>query len=62
MIKGEMMVPMRAAMEQQPIAVFLMTVGKSSDENVYTTQNADVMSNLPKISNNTGTISESIRQ
>lgn len=62
MIKGEMMVPMRAAMEQQPIAVLLMTVGKSSDENVYTTQNADVMPNLPKISNNTGTISESIRQ
>lgn len=55
MIKGEMMVPMRAAIEQHPIAVFLITVGKSSDETEYTTQNEDVMPNFPNISRNTAT-------
>ena len=51
--------PMRAAIEQHPIAVFLMTVGKSSDVRLYTTQNADVMPNFPKISKNTATLGRS---
>lgn len=55
MIKGETMVPTRAAMEQQPIAVFLITVGKSSELTAYTTQNAAVMPNFPNISRNTAT-------
>lgn len=50
-----MMVPMRAAMEQHPIAVFLITVGKSSDVTAYTTQNEDVIPNFPNISRNTDT-------
>lgn len=54
-MKGEMIVPIRAAMEQHPIAVFLITVGKSSDETAYTTQNEDVMPNFPTISRNTAT-------
>ena len=56
MMKGEMMVPMRAAIEQQPIAVFLITVGKISDVTAYTTQNEDVMPNFPSISRNTETL------
>ncbi len=59
MIKGEMMVPMRAAMEQHPIAVFLITVGKSSDVTAYTIQNEDVMPNFPNISRNTDTLGKS---
>lgn len=55
MMKGEMMVPIRAATEQHPIAVFLITVGRSSDEMAYTTQNEDVMPNFPNISRNTAT-------
>lgn len=50
-----MMVPIRAAMEQIPIAVFLITVGNSSDVTAYTTQNADVMPNFPNISRKTAT-------
>lgn len=50
-----MMVPMRAAMEQHPMAVFLITVGKSSDVRAYTTQNAAVTPNFPSISRNTAT-------
>lgn len=34
------MVPIRAAMERHPVAIFLITVGKSSDE----TQNEDLTS------------------
>lgn len=52
------MVPIRAEREQQPIAVFLMTVGKSSDVKAYTTQNALVMPNFPSISRNTATPGE----
>ena len=58
-MNGEMMVPMRAAMEQHPIAVFLITVGKSSDETAYTIQNEDVMPNFPNISRNTDTAGRS---
>ena len=54
-----MMVPIRAAIEQHPIAVFLITVGKSSDVTAYTTQNADVMPNFPSISRNTATSGKS---
>lgn len=50
-----MIVPIRAAMEQHPIAEFLITVGKSSDVMLYTIQNADVMPNFPSISRNTAT-------
>ena len=50
------MVPMRAAMEQQPIAVFLITVGTSSDVTVYTTQKEAVKPNFPNISRITGTL------
>lgn len=50
-----MMVPTRAAMEQHPIAIFLITVGKSSDETEYTTQNDAVIPNFPNISRNTAT-------
>lgn len=32
MINGELMVPILAAMEQQPMPMFLMTVGKSSED------------------------------
>lgn len=49
-MKGEMMVPMRAAMEHVPMAMFLTTVGKSSDVTAYTTQNAAVKPNFPTIS------------
>lgn len=55
MMKGAMMFPIRAAIEQQPIAVFLMTVGKSSDETVYTTQNEAVTPNFPNNSRKTAT-------
>lgn len=54
-----MMVPTRAAMEQQPIAIFLITVGKSSDETEYTTQNDAVIPNFPNISRNTATAGKS---
>lgn len=50
-----MMVPIQAAMEQHPIAIFLITVGKSSDETEYTTQNDAVIPNFPNISRNTAT-------
>ena len=53
------MVPIRAAMEQHPIAVFLITVGKSSDETAYTIQKEDVMPNFPNISRNTDTVGRS---
>lgn len=49
------MVPIRAAMEQQPMAVFLMTVGKSSAVTEYTTQKDAVIPNFPNISRNTAT-------
>lgn len=61
-MKGERMVPTRAAMEQQPIAVFLITVGKSSEVTVYTMQNADVMPNFPNISRNTDTLGKPIKK
>lgn len=54
------MVPTRAAMEQHPMAVFLITVGKSSDVTEYTTQNADVRPNFPNISRNTATPGKSM--
>lgn len=53
------MVPTRAAMEQHPIAIFLITVGKSSDETEYTTQNDAVIPNFPIISRNTATAGKS---
>lgn len=59
MIKGEMMVPTRAAIEQQPMAMFLITVGKSSEETAYTTQNDDVTPNFPNISSSTATTGKS---
>lgn len=59
MMKGEMMVPTRAAMEQHPIAMFLITVGKSSDEMAYTTQNEDVTPNFPNSSRTTATLGKS---
>lgn len=49
-MKGEMMVPTRAAMEQHPMAIVLMTVAKSSEETAYTTQKEAVMPNFPSIS------------
>lgn len=55
MIKGERIVAMRAAIEQQPIPVFLITVGKSSVVTAYTIQNAAVHPNFPNISRNTAT-------
>lgn len=54
------MVPIRPAMEQIPMAVFLITVGKSSDVTAYTTQNADVMPNFPSISRKTATPGKSM--
>ena len=59
MTNGEMMVPMRAAMEQVPMDVVLTTVGNSSDVTVYTTQNADVMPNFPTISRKMATVGRS---
>lgn len=59
MMKGAMMDPIRAAMEQNPIAMFLKTVGKSSDENAYTTQNEDVIPNFPNSSRATATLGNS---
>lgn len=53
------MVAIRAAMEQQPIAVFLITVGKSSVVTEYTTQNAAVTPNFPNISSSTATVGRS---
>lgn len=54
-----MMVPTRAAMEQHPMAMFLITVGKSSEETAYTTQNDDVTPNFPNISSSTATTGKS---
>lgn len=54
-----MMVPIRAAMEQHPMAMFLITVGKSSEETAYTTQNDDVTPNFPNISSSTATTGKS---
>ncbi len=51
-----MIVATRAAIEQHPIPVFLITVGKSSDVTAYTIQNADVMPNFPNISRSTATL------
>lgn len=59
MMKGERMVAMRAAMEQQPMAVFLITVGKSSEVTEYTTQKAAVTPNFPSISRSTATAGKS---
>lgn len=50
------MVPTRAAMEQQPTAMPLMTVAKSSEETVYTTQKEAVMPNFPSISSKMATL------
>lgn len=44
------MVPIRATMEQHPMAIFLMTVAKSSEETAYTTQKEAVTPNFPSIS------------
>lgn len=59
MMKGERMVAIRAAMEQQPIAVFLITVGKSSEVTEYTMQKAEVTPNFPSISRSTATAGKS---
>lgn len=53
------MVPIRAVMEQHPMAMFLITVGKSSEETAYTTQNDDVTPNFPNISSSTATTGKS---
>lgn len=58
-MKGEMMVAIRAAMEHQPMAVLLITVGKSSDVTEYTTQKAAVTPNFPIISKTTATVVKS---
>lgn len=48
--------PTRAAMEQHPMAMLLMTVAKSSEETVYTTQKEAVMPNFPSISSKMATL------
>lgn len=50
------MVPTRATMEQHPMAIFLMTVAKSSEETAYTTQKEAVMPNFPSISSKMETL------
>lgn len=50
------MVPTGAAMEHHPMAIFLITVAKTSEEMTYTAQKDAVMPNFPSISNKMDTL------